>query len=129
VSWRVVASADAAPNSYATALRQAQIACRLKADDWACLNTLGVALYRNGRFQEAMDALLRSDHIYSVTKKGHRPTDLAFLAMAQFQLGRKEKARALLNELRLLMKQPQWSGDEDELAFLREAHDLIEGKR
>src|SRR5205823_2754872 len=76
MSWRVVAAADAGLDSYATALRQAEVACSLKPDNWACRNTLGVAMYRNLRFQEALETLMRSDRIYSLSRGDHRPTDL-----------------------------------------------------
>src|SRR5262249_36249469 len=50
-SWNVVVSPNAAPESYARALRQAQTACQIEPANGYCLNTLGVALLRNGRFQ------------------------------------------------------------------------------
>src|SRR5262249_47486143 len=47
-SWNVVKRVDATPESYALALRQAETACQLEPDHSYYLNTLGVALYRNG---------------------------------------------------------------------------------
>ena len=49
--------------------------------------------------------------------------------MAQFQLGRKDQARALLSDLRQLMKKPVWSRTVEEQRFLHEASELIEGNR
>ena len=128
-SWSVVGRKDASPESYALALRQAEVACRLEPDNGTFINTLGVALYRNGRFEEALDSLTRSDKINSAVIGGHHPEDLLFLAMVYYKLGQQEKAHALLAKLRQVMKQPAWSGNAEAQGFLREASELIEGKR
>jgi eukaryotic-like serine/threonine-protein kinase len=127
-SWSVLARTDARPERYALALRQAEAVCRLEPDNGGAINTLGVAIYRNGRFQEALDWLTRSDQINSVLFKGGHPADVAFLAMTQFKLGDHEKARVLLMDLRRLLKLPRWSNDAEAQGFLREAQELIEGK-
>src|SRR5262249_23271236 len=62
-SWEVVIRANASYESYALALRQAEAACKIDPNNGDYLNTLGVAQYRCGRFQEALDTLLRSDKI------------------------------------------------------------------
>jgi tetratricopeptide (TPR) repeat protein len=56
------------------------------------------------------------------------PADLAFLAMAQHQLGHQEQARTTLARLREALKQPQWAKDAEAQSFLREAATLIDGK-
>jgi hypothetical protein len=60
---------------------------------WFATNTLGIALYRAGFFQEAFDVLSRWE-----LNNPHdpRPEDLAFMAIAQFKLGNREQARSLL---------------------------------
>jgi Flp pilus assembly protein TadD len=128
-SWSVVRRKDAAPESYALALRQAEAACRLEPSNGTYLNTLGVALYRNGRFQEALETLTRSDKINSALREGRIPEDVSFLAMAQFKLGQQEKAQVLLTELRQIMKQQVWSENGKAQDFMREATELIEGKK
>jgi WD40 repeat protein/serine/threonine protein kinase len=128
-SWKAVAQHNAAPESCALALRQAREACRLEPNKPAYINTLGVALYRCGRYQESLDTLQRSDRVYSASSEGRQPSDVAFLAMAQFKLTRQDQAQTLLGELRLLMKQPAWSRHTEGQGFLREAMQLIEGKR
>jgi hypothetical protein len=75
--------------------------------------------------------------VKSASKDGRQPADVAFLAMTHFKLGQREKAQALLGELRQLMKQrqalveklPPWSGNAEAQGFLREAEELITGKR
>jgi uncharacterized protein HemY len=108
----VVARGNAPPDDHAQALRQAEEACRIEPGEPNFINTLGVALYRTDRFQESVNTLTRSNKIHSARSAGRDPGDVAFLA-----------------ELRQLMKQPQWAGDAQDQSFLREATELIEGKR
>ena len=54
------------------------------------LNTLGAALYRAGRFEEAVRQLDRSVEAHGA---GGTPFDALFLAMAHHRLGRVEQAR------------------------------------
>jgi predicted NACHT family NTPase len=129
MSWSVVARSGSAPESRALALRQAEAACRLEPSNGTYLNTLGVALYRNGRFQEALETLTRSDKINSALREGRIPDDVSFLAMAHFKLGRQEKAQELLTRLRQIMKQQVWSENGEAQDFMREATELIEGKK
>jgi hypothetical protein len=86
-----------------------------------CLNTLGIAYYRVGKYQKAVGTLEQCDKL----RKESAPEDLAFLAMAQHQLGWKEQAQTTLARLREVMKQPRW----DRLAWahhiLREAEDVL----
>ena len=56
------------------------------------------------------------------------PANLAITAMAQWQLNRRDEARATLARLRALMKDPDWADDEDAKALTAEAEALIEGQ-
>jgi WD domain, G-beta repeat len=127
--WPVVSRGNALPEEYALALRQAEASFRLEPEnlDYRC--ALGVAQYRTGRLRESVDTLIRSDQIFSAQNPARCPTDVAFLAMAHFKLGQPAKALGLLTELRQLMKSPRWSGRSEFQGFLREATELIEGKR
>ncbi len=56
------------------------------------------------------------------------PTELALLAMARSRLGQTEAARATLEQLERIMKDPKLaeaSGNARNKAFLREAEELI----
>src|SRR5262249_55671795 len=102
---------------------QMNAACRLAPDAGHRL-ALGVAQYRLGQFErerysEALATLSKCDP--------HQPTTLAFLAMTQDRLGKKDDARATLARLRELTREERWSKDEAAGAFLREAAGLIEG--
>ena len=73
------------------AINLARRAIELAPDDMMHINTLGVALYRNGRFAESIEVLKRSQ------SAGHGQFDgfdLFFLAMAHHRLWHREEARA-----------------------------------
>jgi eukaryotic-like serine/threonine-protein kinase len=128
-SWRVAARRDEAREAYAVALCRAETAWKLEPGDVHCLNTLGVAQYRVGKYQQALDTLSRSDEINSHSQAGRLPADVAFLALVHFKLGQKEKAQALIGELRQLMKQPQWCNNAEAQGFLHEAEELLSSKK
>jgi WD40 repeat protein len=127
-AWKVVASRDAGKDAYALALRQAEAAVRVWPRDGTILNTLGVAQYRTGQYVKALATLTQSEKLNTAQSKGSLPADLAFLAMAQHQLGKKDEADATLRRLREAMKQPLWAKDAEAQSFLREAEELIDGK-
>jgi hypothetical protein len=117
----------AGKDTYAHALSLSEAAVRLAPGDGMALNTLGVAQYRTGRYAVALATLTKSEKL-NANKEGSLPADLAFLAMAQHQLGKKDEAKATLDRLRKVMKQPRWVNDSEATGFLREAEELIEGK-
>jgi tetratricopeptide (TPR) repeat protein len=125
--WEVVKVRNASKNAYAEALGQAETAVRLAPQDRYILNTLGVAQYRVGRYTDALTTLTRSEKL-RVTGIGSFPHDLAFLAMTQHQLGKKDEAKATLGRLREVMKQPIRAMNFESVDFLREAEELIAGK-
>ena len=107
------------------ALAQMKAACQRAPDQETYRIALGAAQYRVGKFQkesyaEALATLIRCDP--------KRPATLAFLAMAQHQLGQREKARAVLARVQEVMKDEQRAKSPDALSLLREAAELIEGK-
>ena len=76
----------------------------------------------------ALKTLTRSHKLNTASPQGTKPAALAFLAMAQHQLGQQEQAQATLAKLGETMKQPPWAQQEEAQRFLREATELIEGK-
>ena len=96
----------------------------MRPDNLNYLNTLGVAYYRVGEYQDAIDKLERCDKLRTESI----PDDLAFLAMAQHQLGQKEQARATLERLRQIMKNWQWTTNGVAQGFLREAEAVMKPK-
>jgi WD40 repeat protein/tRNA A-37 threonylcarbamoyl transferase component Bud32 len=127
-SWAVVSKPDTSADAYRHALLQAEEACWLESQNGNYLNTLGVAQYRLGQYQAAVETLARSEKLNTTPADGPNPSDLAFLAMAQYQLDRKEQARTTLARLREALTKPRLAKDAESAAFLREAETLIEGK-
>jgi Flp pilus assembly protein TadD len=85
------------------------------------MNTLGIAQYRVGAYADALATLTRCQELRASPDAG----DLAFMAMANFKLGRADQARDQLDQLRALMKEPSRSGNAELQGFLREAEALI----
>jgi WD40 repeat protein len=124
-SWEVVAKSGAKAEAYAKALRQAEAACRLTPDKGETLNTLGVALYRNGKYREAVDALLRADKLNAKHFGGSIPGDLAFLAMAYHRLGESAEAEKARDRLRESMKKERWANDAEAQMLSKEAETVM----
>jgi WD40 repeat protein/tRNA A-37 threonylcarbamoyl transferase component Bud32 len=115
------------PSYYYPILCRAEAAVQFAPNDAGFLNTLGLAQYRMRRYADALATLMESEKL-NATKHGSHPADLAFLAMSQHQLGKKDEAKPTLARLREVMKQPRWANDTEAQGFLREAEELIEGK-
>jgi WD40 repeat protein len=124
-SWAVVRRRDAEAAEYVEALRQAQFACQFAPDDGNLLNTLGVAQFRVGRFQAAATTLERSKKLNADPERGSHPADLAFLAMAYYQLRRQDQAQAHYQQLEQAMKLPKNAQDVESLEFWREVQELL----
>jgi WD40 repeat protein/serine/threonine protein kinase len=120
---QIVLSPDAEPKAYARALRMAETAWIQRPENNYFLSLLGVAQYRAGEYEKAVATLERAQ------QKGRSvPRDVAFLAMAQHELGRSDASRATLALLRELMRKKRWADDKEYLGFLREAETLIAGE-
>jgi tetratricopeptide (TPR) repeat protein len=130
--------AGAPAEDYRRALRYARAAAHLRPDDGNFLTMLGVAEYRAGQYQEALAPLTKVYRMIHVDGKIRpqsgmlvvvAPTDLAFLAMTQCQLGREEEARVHLRELLDLIedfKDRGWSESEFVRPFVQEAETLLQ---
>jgi hypothetical protein len=114
-SWALVRQPYLNAIQYRFALLQAEQACRLAPDRPEYRIGLGAALYRAGRYQEAIATLNGADRLDKSS-----PAVLAFLALTHHRLGQREPARADLSRLRELMKKPEQARNEDARAFLRE---------
>jgi WD40 repeat protein/serine/threonine protein kinase len=129
-AWKVVTTRGAARDAYALALRRAEAAFRAAPEDGPTLNTLGVAQYRAGRYAEAERTLNRSnqlglDQLKRKMGVGPSPEDLAFLAMAQYQLGNRKAAAGTLTQLRAMMRQPLYAGNVEWQGHWTEAEALL----
>ena len=89
------------------------------------LTTLGMAYYRAGHYEKALNTLLRSDAINKTERWGAHGANLAFLAMTHQQLGHPKEAQAELQLLRERMRDPRSARVAQAQGFLREAEALL----
>ncbi len=106
LAWELIKSPDRDRADYRRALRCAEQAGQLDPGKAAFVTTLGVAYYRAGNHEKAVETLERSNRVRSSHGGGASTADLAFLAMAQRRLGRTPEARASLDRLRESLKDP-----------------------
>jgi tetratricopeptide (TPR) repeat protein/serine/threonine protein kinase len=103
------------------AVAQAKKAVELAPREGTLRNTLGVALYRAGEWQAAVEALSKSDELL----KGNMLSFNAFfLAMAHWQLGERDKPRQWYDKAVQWMEQNQ-PNDEELRRFRAEAATLL----
>ena len=77
-------------DSIVAEVRQAREACRLEPENGLYFNTLGVALFRAGQYQEALERLTRSEKLNTATFKAPQPADLAFVRAVYEALGARD---------------------------------------
>jgi tetratricopeptide (TPR) repeat protein len=94
LAWRLAASPEPLRNA-AEAVEHARRAVELHPGYQLALNTLGVALYRAGKFAEAVETLEKSQR---AGDGEFAAFDLFFLAMAHQKLGHGQQARACLQQ-------------------------------
>jgi WD40 repeat protein/serine/threonine protein kinase len=121
-SWEVVRHPDATPAQYRLALGWAQTACKLAAGRGVYHTTAGVALYRLGRFPEALSQL---NSAVTLKEGSPPPIDLAFLALTHFRLGHVAEAKADLERLRAVLKSVPGGSQDEVLTFLPEAEAMV----
>ncbi|MBI4600887.1 MAG: tetratricopeptide repeat protein [Planctomycetes bacterium] len=89
LAWALAACPEPALRAPVQAVELARKAIGLTPEVAGIWNTLGVALYRSGDWKEAAAALEKSMELSG----GGDPNDWLFLAMAHWQVGRKDEAR------------------------------------
>lgn len=119
-AWIIVASHVRSANEYQTALSFAQQAAAQEPDSASILNTLGVALYRTGDFQDAIDTLAKSESL-----RPHAANKIV-TAMAKFRLGDKAVAAALIEHVKQQALMTKNLLDIDGIAFLKEAEVMLD---
>jgi serine/threonine protein kinase/tetratricopeptide (TPR) repeat protein len=124
-AWTIVRFPGHAPEVYAFALELAKRLARVRWDDPACVNTIGVAEYRAGQYEQSLKTLRRAVALRKRAKEADVVEDMAFIAMAQYRLGQAAEARKTLAYVVELMARGK-AGLGDEVQFLKEAQTLIE---
>jgi WD40 repeat protein len=113
---------------YQQALDWAQTACELFPRCGSHRMTLGMALYRNGQYREAMETLQRAYELNKQQETKVIPIVLAFLAMTHFRLDQMEQARETLRRAGSSVGLGETQIMNVAYPNLREAQALIEGK-
>ena len=124
-SWRLVALPGLPNEVYDVALEAAARVNSLRPDDADYLNTLGVAQYRSGIYDQALATLSRADELHSRDRRGGIPEDVAFIAMSLYQLGRVDEASAALDRMRALIHELPVDHSKELRGFRREAETLV----
>jgi tetratricopeptide (TPR) repeat protein len=121
--WSIASRAGRDAASYARAVGYAEAAVAMVPFKGPFVDTLAVALYRAGRYQESLATLTRA-----VTLRG-KPggLHLVFMAMCHQRLGATGQARASLEQYR--QRPAHWYDytAEERAAWLREAEALVMG--
>ena len=125
---RVVLAPVLPTDRYETAASGAKTLLAEKPQDATCRSLLGMAEYRLGRFDEAVEHLAEAED----GTAGHETMDsvqrLSFLAMANFRRGEVAKAQATVVRLRELMTNEAVAKNKDTRAVFAEAEAMISGR-
>ena len=129
-SWEVVRSPGGEIEAYRLALGKAEMANRLEPNDHIILAMLGVAQYRVGAYQDALDTLTRVEKMWENINQPFS-AKFAFIAkaMASHKLGQYEHAEVALQQLRDLRKDERFAEDEETQPFLAEAEKLLSSRK
>ncbi len=120
VAWHFVTSPEPSERDPALAVRLAKRAAELAPTDPNISNTLGIVLYRDRQFSEAIKELNRSIKLH---EPGAEPSDFLFLSMAHFRAGDTDEARNWYNKaIALKIEATQ---NPELRAFLDEAKETI----
>jgi tetratricopeptide (TPR) repeat protein len=121
LAWLLATCPDLRVRDAERAVKSAQHAVDLAPKNGNFWNTLGVAQYRAGAFQVAIEALNKSMEL----SKGGNSHDWFFLAMAHWQLDEKDKAREWYDRAVEWMVKHNPEGEELR-RFRTEAEELLE---
>jgi tetratricopeptide (TPR) repeat protein len=120
LAWVLASCADSKWRDAVQAVEHAKKAVGLDPKQGSYWNTLGVANYRAGDWKAAVTALEKSMEF----RKGGGSFDWFFLAMAQWQLGKKDEARKWYDKAMEWMEKNQLR-NEDLVRFRAEASELL----
>jgi hypothetical protein len=118
-SWAVLCRPGLGAVQYRFALRQAETACQLCPGQARYQTALGAAAYRTRDYGAARNTLTRAGPL--------TPAGLAFLAMARWRLGQRERARETLDRLREVPAKPRGEKEEEGEPLRSEVEALLAG--
>lgn len=121
-AWGIVRLAGNTAENYELALRKVRVAAAMRPDSHAFQNTLGVALLRTERFEEAIQVL---GPLVASADATAIPIDHFALAMAYARRGEGENARRELEAGRSLLASSKFKDDPECQWFLQEAERAV----
>jgi WD40 repeat protein len=127
LAWDVVRRPGASAEAYALAVRQAERACSLAPKDQSLVNTLGVALYRVGKYREAVPVLKKSLTMVPEKEQARDFWDLGFLALCYLHLQEPGKAHDYLQRLKAITRDQRVGDEADYQNVLEEVERLVGG--
>ncbi len=128
LTWPIVRRPDLDLQLY-TETREMLLPCKDDAMvNAGTANTIGVAQFRAGRYEEAIDSLTRADALAVAEKHGEQPGNWAFIPMAHHRLHHHELAQTTADRLRELMEDSQNAQNSESQLFLREIETLLAGR-
>lgn len=119
--WGTVLQSREKPETYRRAVIAAKVICSRFPENPGILNTLGVAQFRAGDFEAAVETLERCERMHAAEGGAAHPLDLAPMAMAMRKLGRTEEAAKKYQRFLELMRLPQHASDSECIRFAAEA--------
>ncbi|MFC1761786.1 protein kinase [Planctomycetota bacterium] len=122
-SMKVIVSPGGEIDVYRSALMKIETANELTPNDPLISHLLGVAQYRAGFYEDALETLTHSGK--TGTSDQFKVAKVAFTAMALYQLNRNEEAAATLDHLRDLCEDKQVTRPKLAQALLAEAERLF----
>ncbi len=123
LAWRLVTSPDVKLRDPACAVELARKAVQAAPEKATFWNTLGVAYYRAGQWEDTITALGKSRELGAA---GHEGIDLFFIAMAHWQLGKKDQARLWYDKaIEWMEKKQAGTNEKDNRRFRAEATELL----
>lgn len=110
---------------YERALDLAQAAVDAVPDDWAILNTLGLAQYRSQRYAECIRTLHHADERSLAVTGTRRCVNWAILAMAHHELAQDSEAETCFRRAQELSTQEKDSSRDSSMMIVREASERL----
>lgn len=107
-AWSVVQHSDRSALEYEQALAYARVAVLLLPENPIYQRTFGIALYRNGAIDEAIEVIESSSRQHG---GGPRPEELALLGLCAVAGDKLREASQYLDQVEALVGLPIWSND------------------
>jgi len=121
-AWAAVVGPTPDVVSTCIAVGVAKGALEMSGGDPDIRNTLGVALFRVGRYEQAIEELMMAARDHG-TANAPSPFDWACIAMCQARLGRSDEARGALKRARAILASAE--GDDNAARFVAEARGTV----